>query len=106
MLYAEQRQDPLSPAGRRAGFVRHSGRRPDLTGIGEMVLRHAKQILAAACSMEEAVGRATKRNSQRIVFSCQGSLALAMQAILAHFPMIQCTAHSEINSTMAVPLPG
>lgn len=68
-------------------FTRQPGKRPELTDVGETVVKYAKQILEAAHSMEEALGRAAKRDVQRIVFSCQRSLALAMQSALARFTL-------------------
>src|SRR5690606_26803486 len=56
-----------------------------LTEAGELVLRHAKQMLASARALEQALDQSTKREATRIVFSCQRSLALRMQAELARF---------------------
>jgi len=68
-----------------AVFERRPGRRPALTEAGELVLRHARQILASARALEQSLDQSARREVTRIVFSCQRSLALRMQADLAKF---------------------
>ncbi|MEX0405759.1 LysR family transcriptional regulator [Aquibium sp. LZ166] len=66
-------------------FERRPGRRPTLTEAGELVLRHARQILASARALEQSLDQSARREETRIVFSCQRSLARRMQADLAKF---------------------
>lgn len=66
-------------------FERRPGKRPALTAAGELVLRHARDILASAQALERGLSQSAKRDVTRIVFSCQRSLAASMQAELARF---------------------
>lgn len=79
-------------------FERHPGRRPTLTRAGEVVLRHAAQILTTARALEQELGGTGRAPAERLVFSCQRSLAQSMQAELARFAF----EHPEIELVIRI----
>lgn len=56
-------------------FARKRGRKPVLTELGEGVLLHARELLAEADELSANVMSLRTREGQKVVFSCQRSLA-------------------------------
>jgi DNA-binding transcriptional LysR family regulator len=56
-------------------FERRRGRKPSLTDLGRSVLFHAREMLAEADDMHAEVTKFRKSTGQRVVLSCQRSLA-------------------------------
>jgi len=67
-------------------FLRPRGRKPSLTPLGEILLAHARQMLADAGELTSDLDRQRDETTQRIVFACQRSLAnYVFSAPLADF---------------------
>lgn len=56
-------------------FQRSKGRRPVLTEFGQTVVAHARELLAEVDHMQADLAIVRSNASQRVVFSCQRSLA-------------------------------
>lgn len=56
-------------------FERRRGRRPVLTELGESVLVHARELMAEASEMNANIIGIRSREGQRVVFTCQRTLA-------------------------------
>src|SRR5690606_29929461 len=56
-------------------FLRGKGRRPVLTELGHTVVGHARELLASVDHMQADLAIVRSTSSQRVVFSCQRSLA-------------------------------
>lgn len=80
-------------------FDRKRGRKPILTELGESILLHARELLAEADELSANVMSLRGREGQKVVFSCQRTLAnYALKSHITKFAL----QHPEVHLVLRI----